>query len=152
MKPCSSTGFHADPPRACRRRLSRVRSRTYPILPPGSETLVRQRNLKPAGSAYALVRGSTVKFYEWLEESKVKHPAGPSIWICGHCHVGNLRPLADSDANVNIQIRISIGPSLETRHTIWSASACHSRRPRGSDLPGVTTAYMLEEIIAGYRQ
>jgi hypothetical protein len=58
-----------------------------------------------ARSAHAFVRGSTAKFYEWLEESKGKLPAGPSIWICGDCHVGNLGPLADSDANVNIQIR-----------------------------------------------
>jgi hypothetical protein len=54
-------------------------------------------------SAYPRV--STAKFYEWLEESKGKLPAGPCIWICGDCHVGNLGPLADFDANVNIQIR-----------------------------------------------
>ena len=70
-----------------------------------SETLVRQRELKMARSAHAFVRGSTAKFYEWLEESKGKLPAGPCICICGDCHVGNLGPLADLDANVNIQIR-----------------------------------------------
>ena len=88
-----------------------------------------------------------------LEESKVKHPAGPSIWICGDCHVGNLRPLADADANVNIQIRdldqtvIGNPTRYLIRLRLSRASAA-----RGSDLPGVTTAYMLEEIIAGYRQ
>jgi uncharacterized protein (DUF2252 family) len=78
---------------------------------------------------------------------------GPSIWICGDCHVGNLRPLADSDANVNIQIRdldqtvVGNPTHILIRFGLSLASAA-----RGSDLPGVTTAYMPEEIIAGYRQ
>ena len=70
-----------------------------------SEILVQQRNLKMARSAHAYVRGSTARFYEWLDQSTGKIPAGPSIWICGDCHVGNLGPLADSDAHVDIQIR-----------------------------------------------
>jgi Uncharacterized protein conserved in bacteria (DUF2252) len=36
------------------------------------------------------VRGSTIKFYEWLESSsRSKIPEGPPVWICGDCHVGN---------------------------------------------------------------
>jgi uncharacterized protein (DUF2252 family) len=54
------------------------------------------RNLKMARSAHAYVRGSTVKFYEWLEASPGVVPEGPPVWICGDCHVGNLGPLADN--------------------------------------------------------
>ena len=67
--------------------------------------LFQTRNLKMARSAHAYVRGSTVKFYEWLEDSAGKVPTGPPIWICGDCHVGNLGPLADAKGRVAIQIR-----------------------------------------------
>jgi uncharacterized protein (DUF2252 family) len=57
--------------------------------------LTQTRNLKTAQSAHAYVRGSTVEFYEWLESSsRGKLPEGPSVWICGDCHVGNLGPLS----------------------------------------------------------
>ncbi len=64
--------------------------------------LARTRTLKMARSQHAYVRGSTVKFYEWLEESDGKVPTGPSIWICGDCHLGNLGPLADAGVKVEI--------------------------------------------------
>ena len=67
--------------------------------------LAQTRNLKMARSAHAYVRGSTVKFYEWLEASASKVPEGPPVWICGDCHVGNLGPLADAKGWVTIQIR-----------------------------------------------
>jgi uncharacterized protein (DUF2252 family) len=67
--------------------------------------LSQTRNLKMARSAHAYVRGSTVKFYEWLEGSAGKVPTGPPIWICGDCHVGNLGLLADAKGRVEIQIR-----------------------------------------------
>jgi uncharacterized protein (DUF2252 family) len=51
------------------------------------------------------VRGSTVKFYEWLEQSSGKVPDGPPVWICGDCHLGNLGPLADAKGRVSVQIR-----------------------------------------------
>jgi uncharacterized protein (DUF2252 family) len=41
--------------------------------------LSQTRNLKIARSAHAYVRGSTVKFYEWLEDSAGKVPTGPPI-------------------------------------------------------------------------
>ena len=54
------------------------------------QILTQTRNLKMAQSAHAYVRGSTVKFYEWLESSsRSKLPEGQPVWICGHCHVGN---------------------------------------------------------------
>jgi uncharacterized protein (DUF2252 family) len=118
-----------------------------------AEFLVRRRNLKMARSAHAYVRGSTTKFYEWLEESTGKVPAGPSIWICGDCHVGNLGPLADAKAHVDIQIRdldqTVIG---NPAHDLIRLGLSLASAARGSDLPGVTTAHMLEEIINGYQQ
>jgi uncharacterized protein (DUF2252 family) len=67
--------------------------------------LIQTRNLKMAQSAHAYVRGSTVKFYEWLEGSRGKLPEGPAVWICGDCHIGNLGPLSDVKGRVKIQIR-----------------------------------------------
>src|ERR1700761_363181 len=65
-----------------------------------------QQTLKMARSAHAYVRGSTVRFYEWLEQQKRGTlPEGPPIWICGDCHAGNLGPLADAEGNVRVQIR-----------------------------------------------
>ena len=64
------------------------------------------RNLKMARSAHAYVRGSTAKFYEWLESSsRCELPEGQPVWICGDCHLGNLGPLADAKGNVLVQIR-----------------------------------------------
>jgi uncharacterized protein (DUF2252 family) len=67
--------------------------------------LLQARNLKMARNAHAYVRGSTEKFYEWLEKGGSNLPAGPLVWICGDCHLGNLGPLADVDGCVNVQIR-----------------------------------------------
>src|ERR1700753_1753327 len=77
-----------------------------PAPPERSPVLLAARNLKMARSAHAYVRGSTVKFYEWLgTERSSGLPIGPSLWICGDCHVGNLGPLADAKGHVEIQIR-----------------------------------------------
>ena len=57
-------------------------------------------------SAHAYVRGNTKQFYDWLGTKAGKSvPQGPAVWICGDCHVGNIGPLADSDGNIEIQIR-----------------------------------------------
>ncbi|MGA9893024.1 MAG: DUF2252 family protein, partial [Xanthobacteraceae bacterium] len=70
------------------------------------QILIQIRNLKMARSAHGYVRGSTVKFYEWLESSsRCNLPEGPPVWICGDCHIGNLGPLADAKGHVLIQIR-----------------------------------------------
>ncbi|PXA84213.1 DUF2252 domain-containing protein [Nostoc sp. 3335mG] len=108
-----------------------------------------------ARSVHAYVRGNTAQFYVWLADSPVAKliPSGPPIWICGDCHLGNLGPLADADRRVDIQIRdldqtvignpahdlIRLGLSLETA-------------ARSADLPGVTTAQMIEAMIDGYTQ
>jgi uncharacterized protein (DUF2252 family) len=118
-----------------------------------ADVLIRTRNLKMARSAHAYVRGSTTKFYEWLEASGEKLPAGPSVWICGDCHVGNLGPLADAKGHVAIQIRdldqTVIG---NPAHDLIRLGLSLASAARGSDLPGVTTARMLEELIIGYEQ
>jgi uncharacterized protein (DUF2252 family) len=114
--------------------------------------LVHRRNLKMARSAQAFVRGSTAKFYEWLQ-SKEGHaaPEGPPIWICGDCHFGNLGPVANEDGEIAIQIRdldqTVIG---NPTHDLIRLGLSLAMAARGSDLPGVTTARMLEEIIQGY--
>jgi uncharacterized protein (DUF2252 family) len=104
-----------------------------------------------ARSAHAYVRGSTVKFYEWLQQSTGKVPTGPSIWICGDCHVGNLGPLSDAKGRVAVQIRdldqTVIG---NPAHDLIRLALSLAFAARGSDLPGVTTARMLEELMSGY--
>ena len=115
--------------------------------------LVSKRALKMARSTHAYVRGNTAKFYEWLEGSPAakRVPRGPAIWICGDCHLGNLGPIDDGNGRIEVQIRdldqavignpahdlIRLGLSLETA-------------ARGSDLPGVTTARMMEAMVDGY--
>jgi uncharacterized protein (DUF2252 family) len=112
----------------------------------------RQR-LKMAASVHAYVRGNTAKFYEWLASGDSRRPAGPPVWICGDCHIGNLGPLADADGEVEIQIRdldqSVIGNPADDLIRLGLSLAVAAR---GSDLPGVTTAKMMEQMIEGYSQ
>jgi uncharacterized protein (DUF2252 family) len=116
-----------------------------------AEHLRATRHLKMARSAHAYVRGSTAKFYEWLEASPTGVPCGPSVWICGDCHVGNLGPLADAKGRVAIQIRdldqTVIG---NPAHDLIRLGLSLASAARGSDLPGVTTARTIEHLMAGY--
>jgi uncharacterized protein (DUF2252 family) len=107
-----------------------------------------------ASSAHAYVRGSAAQFYRWLEaEGKSRVPVGPSVWICGDCHAGNLGPLAAPDGKVHVQIRdldqTVIG---NPNHDLIRLALSLSSAARGSDLPGVTTVHMLEEMMIGYRR
>jgi len=115
--------------------------------------LSETRNLKMARSAHAYVRGSTAKFYEWLDGSTGRVPTGPPVWICGDCHVGNLGPLADAKGRVAIQIRdldqTVIG---NPAHDLIRLGLSLASAARGSDLSGVTTARILEELMAGYEE
>jgi uncharacterized protein (DUF2252 family) len=118
-----------------------------------AEALRCQQTLKMARSAHAYVRGSTVKFYEWLEAQKRGTlPEGPAVWICGDCHAGNLGPVAAMDGHVAIQIRdldqTVIG---NPAHDIIRLALSLATASRGSDLPGVTTAHILEQVIEGYQ-
>jgi uncharacterized protein (DUF2252 family) len=114
--------------------------------------LVAERNRKMAASAHAYVRGSTVKFYEWLAGSnRPALPEGPPTWICGDCHVGNIGPVASADGKLAIQIRdldqTVIG---NPAHDLIRLGLSLAMAARGSDLPGVTTAHMLERMVEGY--
>ena len=114
--------------------------------------LTARRSLKMARSAHAYVRGNTRKFYEWLDGADIeKIPRGPAVWICGDCHVGNLGPIADTEGNIDIQIRdldqTVIG---NPAHDLIRLGLSLATAARGSDLPGVTTARMLETMMEGY--
>ena len=106
---------------------------------------------KMARSPHAFVRGNTVEHYRWLSELKARLPDGPSVWICGDCHVGNLGPLADAGGHVDIQIRdldqTVIG---NPAHDIVRLALSLASAARGSNLAGITTARMVEVIIEGY--
>ena len=125
-----------------------------PQRPPDRAAALKiQQSLKMARSAHAYVRGSTVKFYEWLQARKRGQlPEGPAVWICGDCHAGNLGPVAAMDGRIAIQIRdfdqTVIG---NPAHDIIRLALSLATASRGSDLPGVTTARILEQVIEGYQ-
>jgi uncharacterized protein (DUF2252 family) len=114
--------------------------------------LTERQRLKMARSAHAYVRGNTLKFYEWLESSTARAlPQGPPVWICGDCHLGNLGPVANAKGQVKIAVRdldqTVIG---NPTHDLIRLGLSLATAIRGSDLPGVTTALMLEQMIEGY--
>src|ERR1700753_1177857 len=124
------------------------------IRPADRASILRIRQtLKMARSAHAYVRGSTVQFYEWLDAQR-RGPLreGPPVWICGDCHAGNLGPVASVDGRVAIQIRdldqTVIG---NPAHDIIRLALSLATAARGSDLPGVATAHILEHVIEGYQ-
>jgi uncharacterized protein (DUF2252 family) len=136
--------------------LQKTQSARPPNLRPQQRpnVLDQRRNLKMAVSAHAYVRGNTSKFYDWpnsLEKGRV--PEGPSIWICGDCHVGNLGPVANADGEVEIEIRdldqTVIG---NPAHDLIRLALSLATAARGSDLPGVSTALMMKEMIVGYQE
>ena len=113
--------------------------------------LARVRNLKMARSAHAYVRGSTLKFYEWLDASDAKIPHGPAVWICGDCHMGNIGPLADAKGRVALQVRdldqTVIG---NPAHDLIRLALSLASAARGSDLSGMATVRILESLMLGY--
>jgi uncharacterized protein (DUF2252 family) len=114
--------------------------------------LIERRRAKMARSAHAYVRGNTAKFYDWLSSAEgSKLPAGPAVWICGDCHVGNLGPVADSKGNIDIQIR-DLDQTVvgNPAHDLVRLGLSLASAARGSDLPGVVTAQMLEQMMEGY--
>jgi uncharacterized protein (DUF2252 family) len=116
--------------------------------------LEERRALKMAGSAHAYVRGSTVQFYKWLEvRGRRAVPKGPPVWICGDCHAGNLGPLAAADGKIHVQIR-DVDQTVigNPNHDLIRLALSLASAARGSDLPGVTTAHMLEQMMIGYQR
>ena len=124
-----------------------------PPAPDGRQPILEAtRNLKMAASAHAYVRGSTVKFYEWLEASpRSSLPEGPPVWICGDCHVGNLGPIGSKSGDIDIQIR-DVDQTVigNPAHDLIRLALSLAMAARSSDLPGVTTARIIEEMIKGY--
>ena len=138
--------------------INKLRDTPTPRELPGPDdrqpVLTRARTLKMARSAHAYVRGSTVKFYEWLDANGAATlPEGPPLWICGDCHIGNLGPVANDQGEVEIQIRdfdqTVIG---NPAHDLVRLGLSLAMAARSADLPGVVTARMLEEMMAGYRR
>jgi uncharacterized protein (DUF2252 family) len=127
---------------------------TLPTPTERAAALKERRQLKMARSAHAYVRGNTKNFYDWLEGSTGQAvPAGPPIWICGDCHAGNIGPIASAKGTVAIQIRdldqTVIG---NPAHDLIRLGLSMASAARGSDLPGVTTARMMEQLVEGYEQ
>lgn len=114
--------------------------------------LTRRRRRKMARSAHAYVRGNTERFYEWLQaDTQRALPDGPSIWICGDCHVGNLGPVVDGDGRVGIVIRdldqaVIGNPAHDLiRLGLSLASAC-----RSANLPGAVSVRVVDLLLNGY--
>src|SRR5450631_907505 len=118
-----------------------------------SKFLLQAQQLKMARSAHAYVRSNTIRFYEWLDTTEARVPQGPAIWICGDCHIGNLGPVADAEGTVEIEIRdldqTVIG---NPAHDLIRLALSLSMAARSSDLPGVTTAMMMDQMMTGYSE
>jgi uncharacterized protein (DUF2252 family) len=98
------------------------------------------------------MRGNTRQFYDWLQTATAASlPKGPAIWICGDCHLGNLGPVANAEGEVELEIRdldqTVIG---NPAHDLIRLALSLATAARGSDLPGVTTARMVEQMMQGY--
>src|SRR6516164_4143182 len=117
-------------------------------------SLNEKRNAKMARSVHAYVRGNTLKFYDWLEEADIgRMPQGPAIWICGDCHTGNLGPVANANCHIEIQIRdLDQAVIGNPAHDLIRLGLSLATAARGSDLPDVTTAEMLEQMMDGYEK
>jgi uncharacterized protein (DUF2252 family) len=109
------------------------------------------RNSKMARSAHAYVRGSTLKFYQWLADSEARIPAGPAVWICGDCHMGNLGPVADAKGRIAIQIRDLDQTVLgNPAHDLIRLALSLASMARGADLSGIATVKVVEAVMEGY--
>lgn len=110
------------------------------------------RHAKMARSAHAYVRGNTAQFYDWLGSAeRVALPDGPSIWICGDCHIGNLGPVADAQGALAIEIR-DFDQSVigNPAHDLVRLGLSLASAARGSNLRGAVTAQMIEQLSRGY--
>ncbi|HSN28185.1 MAG TPA: DUF2252 family protein, partial [Kofleriaceae bacterium] len=119
-----------------------------------TKVLIAKRELKMARSAHAFVRGSTDQFYTWLASPQTTTvPAGPPVWICGDCHIGNLGPIGHVEGHAVVEMRdldqTVIG---NPAHDIIRLALSLAMSARSSDLPGVTTARVTEDLIAGYER
>ena len=105
-------------------------------------------------SAHAYVRGSTDQFYRWIEANgDARIPLGPPIWICGDCHVGNLGPIGHHEGRTVIELR-DLDQTVvgNPAHDLVRLALSLAMAARSSDLPGVTTARITEDLVAGYER
>jgi uncharacterized protein (DUF2252 family) len=112
------------------------------------------RNAKMTTSAHAYVRGSVEEFYDWLGRADgLVVPEGPPVWICGDCHVGNLGPVGSVKGAIDIEIR-DFDQSVigNPAHDLLRLGLSLAMAARASDLPGITTAQMLEQMMVGYAE
>ena len=117
-----------------------------------AEHLQDRQRVKMARSAQTYVRGSTARFYQWLNDAAPKLPEGPKIWICGDCHYGNLGPLSNAKGEVAIQIRdLDQAVIGNPTHDIIRLALSLASAARGFDLPGAATAHIVEQIVDGYQ-
>ncbi len=114
--------------------------------------LHRRRDLKMARNAHAFVRGSTASFYAWLETGAGRAiPEGPLVWICGDAHIGNLGPIARCDEHIDVELRdLDQTVPGNPAHDLVRLALSLAMAARSSDLPGVVTARLVEELIQGY--
>lgn len=105
-----------------------------------------------ARDAHAYVRGSTQRFYEWLATTQGRSvPQGPTIWICGDAHVGNLGPIARCDQRIEVELRdLDQTAPGNPAHDLIRLALSLAMAARSSDLPGVVTARLVEELMTGY--
>ena len=124
------------------------------LVPPEDRmsVLTAERNHKMAASVARLCAGhGTTRFYEWLEASR-------PIWRCPRARLDLRRlPCRKSRAGREYQRRAG-DPDTRLDQTVIGNPAHDLIRlglslamaARGSNLPGVTTAHMLEHMIDGY--
>ena len=107
-----------------------------------------------ARSAHAYVRGSTARFYEWIASpAGSKVPSGPPTWICGDCHLGNLGPIGHVAGKTVVELRdLDCTVIGNPAHDIVRLALSLAMAARSSDLPGVTTARITEDLVAGYER
>src|ERR1700744_2647394 len=133
-------------------KLDALSPKKPPIPDERAELLSARRNLKMARSAQRYVRGSTARFYDWLTADGRVLPEGPQVWICGDCHYGNLGPVANAKDEVDIQIRDLDQTVIATpAHDVIRLALSLASAARGFDLPGATTAAMVEQIVDAYQ-
>ncbi len=105
-------------------------------------------------SAHAFIRGSTDVFYKWIDaHANGRIPLGPPIWICGDCHVGNLGPIGHHEGRTVIELR-DLDQTVvgNPAHDLLRLALSLAMAARSSDLPGVTTARITEDLVAGYER
>src|SRR4051812_22469999 len=113
--------------------------------------LHERRDLKMARDPHAFVRGSTRSFYQCLaNDTEVEIPQGPTVWICGDAHVGNLGPIARCDERVVVELR-DLDQSVpgNPAHDLVRLGLSLAMAARSSTLPGVVTAQLMEELTNG---